>query len=259
MHGDSCGSGNCAGAGASDDGTSGGDTIAGAGQSIYISGAGCGDSGDQGLRQRGGPGLYGDGQEREVHHGSAVEDFGLLDDGRTPEQVFRFQQQTNLPLRVGIMLDTSSSIRQRFQFEQDSAIDVPAAGAAPQRPRVCGGLRRRDRPGAGIYQQRRPAGPGNPQAASGRRDGTVRCALLDVQGPDADVARYGAGAQDDRPGVGRRRQLQPRTGVRRDQGVPASGHDRVRDQHRREPEQGQGRRRACARLPRQPADGRSFR
>ena len=41
----------------------------------------------------------------------------------TPEAVLRFTQQTNLPLRVGIMLDTSSSIRQRFQFEQDSAIE----------------------------------------------------------------------------------------------------------------------------------------
>src|SRR6202000_2649661 len=50
------------------------------------------------------------------------ENFGLLDDGRPPIAVLRFQQQTNLPLRVGIMLDTSSSIRQRFQFEQDSAI-----------------------------------------------------------------------------------------------------------------------------------------
>ena len=49
------------------------------------------------------------------------QDFGLLDDGRKPEQVFHFFQQTSLPLRVGIMLDTSSSIRQRFQFEQDSA------------------------------------------------------------------------------------------------------------------------------------------
>ena len=49
--------------------------------------------------------------------------FGLLDNGRPPEQVFRFMQETNLPLRVGIMLDTSSSIRQRFQFEQQSAID----------------------------------------------------------------------------------------------------------------------------------------
>ncbi|RZU42294.1 VWA domain-containing protein [Edaphobacter modestus] len=51
------------------------------------------------------------------------ENFGLLDDGRPPVAVLRFTQQTNLPLRVGIMLDTSSSIRQRFQFEQDSAIE----------------------------------------------------------------------------------------------------------------------------------------
>jgi VWFA-related protein len=51
------------------------------------------------------------------------ENFGLLDNGRPPVSVLRFTQQTNLPLRVGIMLDTSSSIRQRFQFEQDSAIE----------------------------------------------------------------------------------------------------------------------------------------
>jgi VWFA-related protein len=51
------------------------------------------------------------------------QNFGLLDDGHPPEAVLRFSQQTNLPLRVGIMLDTSSSIRQRFQFEQDSAIE----------------------------------------------------------------------------------------------------------------------------------------
>jgi VWFA-related protein len=49
--------------------------------------------------------------------------FGLLDNQMNPEAVLRFTQQTNLPLRVGIMLDTSNSIRQRFQFEQDSAIE----------------------------------------------------------------------------------------------------------------------------------------
>jgi VWFA-related protein len=49
-------------------------------------------------------------------------DFGLLDDHKDPEAVFAFKQQTDLPLRVGIMLDTSSSIRGRFAFEQDSAI-----------------------------------------------------------------------------------------------------------------------------------------
>ncbi len=55
--------------------------------------------------------------------GLRQENFGLLDDGRPPLSVKQFTQQTNLPLRVGIMLDTSSSIRQRFQFEQDSAIE----------------------------------------------------------------------------------------------------------------------------------------
>jgi VWFA-related protein len=55
--------------------------------------------------------------------GLKQENFGLLDNQRPPEAVLHFQQQTNLPLRVGIMLDTSSSIRQRFQFEQDSAIE----------------------------------------------------------------------------------------------------------------------------------------
>ncbi len=51
------------------------------------------------------------------------ENFGLLDDGHAPVAVIGFRQQTNLPLRVGIMIDTSSSIRQRFQFEQDSAVE----------------------------------------------------------------------------------------------------------------------------------------
>jgi len=55
--------------------------------------------------------------------GLQQQDFGLLDDQRPPEKVRHFAQQTNLPLRVGIMLDTSSSIRQRFQFEQEAATD----------------------------------------------------------------------------------------------------------------------------------------
>jgi VWFA-related protein len=55
--------------------------------------------------------------------GLQQQDFGLLDDGRPPSHVVTFKQQTNLPLRVGIMLDTSTSIRQRFQFEQQAATD----------------------------------------------------------------------------------------------------------------------------------------
>jgi len=48
-------------------------------------------------------------------------DFALLDDRKAPSRVNSFHQQINLPLRVGIIIDSSSSIRQRFQFEQQSA------------------------------------------------------------------------------------------------------------------------------------------
>jgi Ca-activated chloride channel homolog len=48
-------------------------------------------------------------------------DFALLDDHKAPAQVYSFTQETNLPLRVGILIDTSTSIRQRFEFEQQAA------------------------------------------------------------------------------------------------------------------------------------------
>ncbi|MGB0066389.1 MAG: VWA domain-containing protein [Terracidiphilus sp.] len=50
-------------------------------------------------------------------------DFALLDDQKAPVKVNSFHQQINLPLRVGLLIDTSSSIRSRFQFEQQSATD----------------------------------------------------------------------------------------------------------------------------------------
>lgn len=52
-----------------------------------------------------------------------LNDFALLDDQRAPERVNSFRQQINLPLRVGIVVDASTSIRTRFQFEQQSATE----------------------------------------------------------------------------------------------------------------------------------------
>jgi VWFA-related protein len=48
-------------------------------------------------------------------------DFALLDDGRAPQKITLFRQQINLPLRVGVVIDASTSIRSRFEFEQQSA------------------------------------------------------------------------------------------------------------------------------------------
>jgi len=52
-----------------------------------------------------------------------LNDFALLDDQRAPEKVTTFRQQINLPLRVGIVVDASTSIRTRFQFEQQAATE----------------------------------------------------------------------------------------------------------------------------------------
>lgn len=63
-----------------------------------------------------------DGKGRFVT-GLKQQDFGLLDDGKRPDRVISFTQQANLPLRIGILLDTSNSIRSRFQFEQQAATE----------------------------------------------------------------------------------------------------------------------------------------
>jgi len=52
-----------------------------------------------------------------------LNDFALLDDGKAPVKVNDFRQQINLPLRVGIVIDASTSIRSRFQFEQQAATE----------------------------------------------------------------------------------------------------------------------------------------
>jgi VWFA-related protein len=50
------------------------------------------------------------------------DNFKVFDDNK-PQEIRFFSQQTDLPLRVGLLLDTSNSIRQRLQFEQEAAID----------------------------------------------------------------------------------------------------------------------------------------
>ena len=49
-------------------------------------------------------------------------DFKVFDDN-VPQEVRFFSRQTDLPLRVGLLLDTSNSIRQRLPFEQEAAVD----------------------------------------------------------------------------------------------------------------------------------------
>ncbi len=49
-------------------------------------------------------------------------DFRILEDGQIQEITY-FGRETDLPLRIGILLDTSNSIRPRLEFEKEAAMD----------------------------------------------------------------------------------------------------------------------------------------
>ena len=50
-------------------------------------------------------------------------DFSVLDDRKPPQSIINFASETNLPLRVGLLVDVSNSIRDRFKFEQEAAVE----------------------------------------------------------------------------------------------------------------------------------------
>jgi Ca-activated chloride channel family protein len=50
------------------------------------------------------------------------DDFQVFDNHLAPERLRFFEQQTNLPLRVALLIDASSSVKYRFQFEQAAAV-----------------------------------------------------------------------------------------------------------------------------------------
>src|SRR5258708_25654428 len=51
------------------------------------------------------------------------DDFEVID-SKKPQSILAFSAESDLPLRLGILIDTSNSIRERFKFEQDAAIEV---------------------------------------------------------------------------------------------------------------------------------------
>ncbi|HEV2699428.1 MAG TPA: VWA domain-containing protein [Terriglobales bacterium] len=50
-------------------------------------------------------------------------DFAVLDDQQPVVNFRSFRRETDLPLQVGLLIDASNSIRDRFKFEQESAIE----------------------------------------------------------------------------------------------------------------------------------------
>jgi VWFA-related protein len=59
-------------------------------------------------------------------HGSAVtnltaSDVAIRDNSRAPDGILAFRNESQLPLRLGLVIDTSNSVTDRFHFEQEAA------------------------------------------------------------------------------------------------------------------------------------------
>jgi VWFA-related protein len=70
-------------------------------------------------------------------HGKFVKDlqqndFRVLDDSKPAAAIEGFSRETNLPLRVGLLIDASNSIRERFTFEQEAAIEFLSSIIRPR-------------------------------------------------------------------------------------------------------------------------------
>lgn len=63
------------------------------------------------------------------------EDFTVYDNG-DPMEIRTFVRESDLPLRIGIVVDTSNSIRGRFRFEQEAAIEFIRGVLAEEKDRA---------------------------------------------------------------------------------------------------------------------------
>jgi VWFA-related protein len=62
----------------------------------------------------------------------SLDDLNVLDNRRAPERISYFQQHSDLPLRVGVLVDLSDSITDRFAYEKKAAITFLQKVLRPQ-------------------------------------------------------------------------------------------------------------------------------
>jgi Ca-activated chloride channel homolog len=59
------------------------------------------------------------------------EDF-LITEEKKPQHITEFVAETDLPLRLAVLIDTSNSIRERFRFQQEAAVEFVNSVMRPQ-------------------------------------------------------------------------------------------------------------------------------
>jgi VWFA-related protein len=74
------------------------------------------------------------------HRNKFINDLARSDvqvfDNKKKQEIVEFTKETDLPLRVGLMIDTSNSIRDRFKFEQEAAIEFLRSMVRPGKDQV---------------------------------------------------------------------------------------------------------------------------
>ncbi len=58
-------------------------------------------------------------------------DFDVVE-SKKPQEILEFVAESNLPLRLGVLVDTSNSIRDRFRFQQEAATEFLKSVVGPQ-------------------------------------------------------------------------------------------------------------------------------
>jgi Ca-activated chloride channel family protein len=60
----------------------------------------------------------------------------LVREGRNTQKILRFSSESELPLRLAILVDSSNSIRDRFRFIQEAAIEVISSVLRPRQDKA---------------------------------------------------------------------------------------------------------------------------
>ena len=74
--------------------------------------------------------------KKAADHRPEEKDFTIADDNKPPAEIRSFSAETNLPLQVGLLIDASNSVRDRFKFEQESAIEFLNQTIHPSKDRA---------------------------------------------------------------------------------------------------------------------------
>ena len=106
------------------------------------------------------------------------DDFEVIEN-KKPQTILEFTAESDLPLRLAILIDTSNSIRDRFKFEQEAAIEfINSVIHANQDQAMVVSFDTTAELVCDLIDDTDKLANGDPQPAARRRHGALRCHLF---------------------------------------------------------------------------------